>query len=199
METALVASNGNRPFPSPKHLMERISKFLSLGLIVLVVLCLTGAVLYKNTTNKPDTQPLILTSAVINQSLPEAELVDISGKRLGDDRLRRGKVVLVFTLTGCKPCDEENEFLKTVVDTRSDVSFFYVIPMGVKATALNEARDKYCLETFFDQGSLLAKKLEVYQVPIKVFLEDGVIKRIWVDATATDQKRSEFRNWLTRL
>jgi len=71
--------------------------------------------------------------------------------------------------------------------------------MGIKTEVLKEAQDKYCLETFFDQGSMLAKKLEVYQVPLKVFLEDGIIKKIWVEATVTDQRRSEFQNWLKEL
>ena len=179
--------------------MKRISKFLSVGLVVLAVLCLTVAFLYKKTTSKPAGQPLILTSAVINHPLPEADLVNLSGTRLSDERLRHGKVVLVFTLTTCKPCDQENEFLKTVINIRNDISFFYVIPMGIKTEVLRQAQNKYCLETFFDQGSMLAKKLEVYQVPIKVFLENGIIKKIWVEATVTDQRRSEFKNWLNGL
>jgi len=179
--------------------MKRARNFLSLSLIVVAVLCVTVAFLYKKTAGKPAGQPLILTPAVINHPLPEADLVNISGMRLGDNRLRHGKVVLVFTLTTCKPCDQENEFLRTVINTRNDISFFYVIPMGIKTEALKEARDKYCLETFFDQGSILAKKLEVYQVPIKVFLEDGIIKKTWVEATVTDQRRSEFQNWLKEL
>lgn len=179
--------------------MKRINKFLPMGLIVLAVLCLTFTFLNRRTASKPAGQPLILTPAVINQPLPEADLVNISGTRLSDERLRHGKVVLVFTLTTCKPCDQENEFLKTVINIRNDISFFYVVPMGIKTEVLRQAQDKYCLETFFDQGSMLAKKLEVYQVPIKVFLEDGIIKKTWVEATVTDQRRSEFQNWLKGL
>jgi hypothetical protein len=102
--------------------MKRISKFLPMGLVVLAVLCLT-VFIYKKTASKPARQPLILTSAVVNQPLPEADLVNISGTRLSDERLRHGKVVLVFTLTTCKPCDQENEFLKTIINIRNDISF----------------------------------------------------------------------------
>ncbi len=179
--------------------MKRLSKFPLPGVIVLAVLCLVLLFLSKKTASKPAEPPLILTPAVINQPLPLADLIDISGNRLGDDRLRQGKVVLVFTLTSCKPCDQENEFLKTVINTRKNVSFFYVIPMGVRNEVLKEAGEKYCLETFFDQGSMLARKLEVYQVPIKVYLEDGIIKRTWIEATVTEQGKSEFRNWLNGL
>jgi hypothetical protein len=179
--------------------MKAIRKFLAPSLIILTVLCLAFAFLYKKTPNGPAKKPLILTSAVINQPLPPADLVNISGAQLDDHRLRHGKVVLVFTLTSCRPCDQENEFLKTIISSRKDVSFFYVIPMGVKTDVLKEARDKYAFETFFDQGSMLAKSLQVYQVPLKVFLEDGVIKKTWVEATVTDQRKSDFSNWLNAL
>lgn len=179
--------------------MKRFRNSLVSGVIVLAVACLVLFFLNKRTASKPAGQLLILTPLVINQPLPPADLVDISGAHLGDDRLRRGKVVLVFTLTSCKPCDDENEFLKTISNIRNDVRFFYVIPMGVRSEVLKEASEKYCFETFFDQGSMLARKLEVYQVPIKVFIEDGIIKRVWLEATVTEEKKSEFRNWLNAL
>src|SRR5689334_1567009 len=177
--------------------MKRIN-VLALALIVLVLSCFTLA-LYRRIPHEAAKQPLILTSAVINQPLPPAELVNIFGTRLDDQRLRHGKVVLVFTLTSCKPCDQENAFLKTVISSRKDVSFFYVIPMGVKADVLREARDKYAFETFFDEGSMLTKSLEVYQVPLKVFLLDGVIKKTWVEATVTARRQSDFKAWLSNL
>ena len=179
--------------------MKRISDFPASNLVVLVLVCFTVTVLYKKVSNKPARQPLILTSAAINQALPPAELVNIVGTRLDDQRLRHGKVVLVFTLTSCKPCDQENEFLRTVIHSRKDVNFFYVIPMGVKADVLREAEEKYAFETFFDEGSMLAKELEVYQVPLKVFLQDGVIKKTWVEATVTAQRQANFKAWLSSL
>lgn len=178
-------------------LMKRIS-FLASALTVLALSCFTFA-LYKKTPHPSAKQPLILTSAAINQTLPVAELVNISGIRLDDQRLRHGKVLLIFTLTSCKPCDQENEFLKTLINSRKDVSFFYVIPMGVKADVLKEAQDKYAFETFFDEGSMLAKQLEVYQAPLKVFLVDGVIKKTWVEATVTAERQSDFKDWLSNV
>jgi len=184
-------------WPLTTFLMKRIT-FLALASTVLGLSYLTLA-LYKKTPHQVGKQPLILTSAAINQALPPANLVNIFGTRLDDQRLRHGKVVLVFTLTSCKPCDQENEFLSTVISNRKDVSFFYVIPMGVKADVLREAQEKYALETFFDEGSMLAKELEVYQVPLKVFLQDGVIKKTWVEATVTAQRQSDFKAWLSNL
>jgi hypothetical protein len=106
---------------------------------------------------------------------------------------------LVFTLTDCKPCDQENEFLKTAAGSRKDVSFIYVIPFGNKDQVLKVAQSKYAFETFFDNGSMLSRSLQVYQVPVKVFLEDGIIKKTWFDATVTTQGQTEFKNWLSGL
>jgi hypothetical protein len=86
-----------------------------------------------------------------------------SGERLGDDKLRRGKVVLLFTTTDCRYCDDENNFLKTVAGTRKDVSYYFVIPFGMKEQMLREAQRKYAFETFYDEGSMLSRSLQIYQ------------------------------------
>jgi len=180
--------------------MRPLTKVLAAGSIIIAIFCVSFAFFYKRAQKNLPKQPLILTSAVINQPLPKANLVNISGKLLDDEKLRRGKVVLVFTLTTCQLCDQENEFLKTVVSSRKDVRFFYVIPFGDKDEVLKAAQSKFAFETFFDQGSMLSKSLEVYQVPIAVFLEDGTIKKTWLEGARVDnQGQDEFKHWLSSL
>jgi hypothetical protein len=175
--------------------MRPSTKALRIGSIVIAVFCISFFFFYKRA--QKNLPPLILTSAVINRQLPKANLVNISGKLVEDERLRRGKVVLVFMMPDCQPCDWENEFLKTVVDRRKDVSFYCVIPFGDKDSVLKLAQGKYALEPLYDDGSNLAKSLEIYRVPIKVFLEDGIIRRTWFEATVTSEKQTEFKNWLS--
>lgn len=129
----------------------------------------------------------------------KANLVTLSGQQLDDEILRHGKIILAFMMPDCGPCDQENGFLKTIADSRKDVRFFYVIPFGDKNMLLQSAKSKYSLEPVYDNGSNIAKTLEIYQVPIKIFLEDGVIKRTWIDATDTAEKQTEFKNWLRDL
>lgn len=118
-------------------------------LILIVIFGLSFLFFYKRAERGlAAKQPLILTPAVINQPLPEANLVNIAGDRLSDEKLRRGRVVLMFTLLECAPCNQENEFLKTVVGDRSNVNFYFVIPFGKKDQALKEAQSKYTFETF---------------------------------------------------
>lgn len=179
--------------------MKPLTESRGIGLILITVLSVSLYSFYNRARKDPPKQDLILTSAVLNQPLPKSHLVNISGKRLEDERLRWGKVVLVFMMPDCPACDQENEFLKTIADNRKDVNFIYVIPFGNKNVVLKSAKDKYDLEPFFDEGSNVSKTLDLYQVPIKVFLEDGVIKKTWLDATVDNQKQAEFKDWLNRL
>ena len=181
------------------NLMKPLTKTLVVCSLLIAVFGLSFIFFYKRAQNNLPKQPLILTPSVIGRPLPKADLVDISGESLDEEKLRRGKVVLIFSLTDCKPCDEENEFLKTVNNGRKDVRFFYVIPFGNEEQALNAAKSKYVFETFFDEHSMLTKSLEVYQVPLKVFIEDGIIKNIWTEATVDKQRQAEFKDWLSRV
>ena len=119
---------------------------------------------------------------------------------LDDQKLRRGKVLLTFTLTTCEICDREDDFLATVVGSRKDVSFYYIIPFGMKDMVLKSAQEKYALDTYFDEESTIAKKLEIYRVPTMLYLEDGVIKKTWLDgATVEPQSQEKFKQWLASL
>ena len=179
--------------------MRPLIKVLAVGSILIVIFCVSFFFFYKRAQNSLAKQPLILTPAVINQPLPKANLVNISGKLLDDEKLRHGRVVLIFTLLECSPCDQENEFLNTIAGSRKDVSFFYVIPFGKKDQALKAAQSKYAFETLFDEHSMLSRSLQIYQVPIKIFVENGIIKETWLDATTEPDKQAAFKQWLNAL
>jgi hypothetical protein len=179
--------------------MRSSTKALGIGSLLIALFSISFFFFYRKAEKNLAKQPLIRTMDVINQPLPQANLVNISGQRLDDEKLRRGRVILVFVMTDCEPCDDENRFLKTVLGSRQDISFIYVIPFGNKQQALQLAQNKYAVETFYDNGSMLSKSLQVYQVPVKIFLENGVIKKTWLDATGDDQEQAEFKDWLRSL
>lgn len=179
--------------------MKQPIKTLWIGLILVAISCGSFYFFYKKAQKNRPKQDLILTSAVINQPLPTSSLVSISGERLEDEKLRRGKIVLVFMMPDCSFCDQENEFLKTVTYNRKDVVFYYIVPFGNKEPVLKLAQSKYAFSPFYDNGSNLSRKLELYQVPVKVFLENGIIKKVWLDATISARKQAEFKEWLNGL
>jgi hypothetical protein len=39
----------------------------------------------------------------------------------------------------------------------------------------------------------------INRVPVKVFLEDGIIKRGWIGAAQTEQAKSSFTEWFDSL
>jgi thiol-disulfide isomerase/thioredoxin len=179
--------------------MKPLGKTIRVGLVLIALFCGSFYFFYRRAQSKLPGEPLILTPAVIGRPLPKTHLVGASGETFEDEKLRRGRVVLVFMMPDCKPCDQENEFLKTAARSRQDVRFVYVIPFGNRDAALKAAQSKYAMEPFYDEGSTVSKELDLYQVPVKVFLEDGVIKRTWVGGTDTGQEEAEFKDWLNSL
>lgn len=171
--------------------------FLSVAL-PLAVFCVSFFFLYQRAAKNSAREPLILTAGVISRPLPKANLVNISGTYLEDEKLRRGKVIVFFTMPDCEPCSQENEFLKEVSAKRKDIPFVYVIPFGNQDYLLKQAQGKYAFETYFDVGMQLAKTLEISSVPIKVYLEDGIIRKTWIGGS-DNKKRAEFEDWLTHL
>jgi thiol-disulfide isomerase/thioredoxin len=133
----------------------------------------------------------------INHPLPDAHLVDIEGKMLPDESLRRGKVVLIFVNPTCVPCNKEAEFLRTVIDKRQDITFYGVATLGNKEPSLQQAAELFPFKTYFDEGGLLTQKLGISRMPIKLFVQDGVVKESWGGASKSAEVQADFVRWMT--
>lgn len=131
----------------------------------------------------------------LDKQLPDARLVNLAGVKLDDSLLRHGKVMLVFITPTCKPCLKEAEFLRSMED-HGNVRFYGVISFGDENMSLKVAEGIFPFEVYFDQDTLLARNLNINRVPIKIFLEDGIIKDVWDGVTKTEEARAEFSSWL---
>jgi len=141
--------------------------------------------------------PVAANSApLMNRPLPPANLVYLGGAKLDDQALRNGKVVLVFLAPNCPPCEAEAQFLKSIIDKRKDVTFYGVVSFGTLDAG--RTQDKFPFKLLLDQEPRLAGTLGLYRVPIKVFLEDGIIKKSWKGA-ASNEERVAFAKWLEDL
>ena len=49
---------------------------------------------------------------------------------------------------------------------------------------------------FYDEGDSFVSTMGINRVPVKVFLEDGIIKKGWIGAALTDQAKQSFVEWL---
>lgn len=182
--------------------MNSIVKALRFAALFIAVAAVSVYFFYQRSPQPQakEAEHLVLTGAVLNQPLPQAKLVNISGGLLEDQKLRHGKVLLNFTLTTCEICDREDDFLATVVGSRKDVAFYHIIPFGPKDEVLKSAKEKYAFETYFDEDSTIAKTLEIYRVPTMLYLEDGIIKKTWLDgATVEEKSQAKFKEWLAGL
>lgn len=165
---------------------------------LLILFCLGFSIFFNQFRGKaeePPKQPS-LPEAVLNQPLPDSSLTELSGAVLKDSELRRGKVMLVLTTSECSLCVEEGQFLRTVMGKRDDIRFYGVVPYGVDKEVLREAGDKFPFKLFFDEGYRLRRALKINRVPVKIYLEDGVVKKTWIGSTPFFKAEAEFSSWL---
>ncbi|MBZ5554699.1 MAG: redoxin family protein [Acidobacteriia bacterium] len=136
---------------------------------------------------------------MIGKPLPEAHLVDLQGVRLENRAFRSGKVILVFVTPNCNACKTEARFLNPLVKKRNNIDFIGVISFGDKKSSLEAAQALFPFKVFYDDDFRLALKLGITRVPIKIFLEDGIMKKAWGGATTEEGSKEEFLRWLDAI
>jgi peroxiredoxin len=160
-----------------------------------VVFCAAFVVLYtRNKGNAVAHDPVDS-----GKSLPSAELVDDSKQLLADSELKSGKIILVFITSDCDACLRESQFLKGVVTKRSDIRFYGVISFGDMESSLRDAKQKFPFKVFYDRGFRLASELGIHRVPIKIFVDNGIIKKSWGGATINEKAQGDFVRWLAEV
>lgn len=160
----------------------------------MLVFCTAFVVFYTRNNRKAGREPVNA-----GKSLPSAELVDQANQRLADSELKNGRVVLVFVTADCDACLKESEFLKGLVNKRADVRFYGVISFGDMESSLREAKRKFPFEVFYDRGFRLAAQLGIKKVPIKIFVDNGIIKKSWGGATVDEKAKADFIRWLAEV
>lgn len=165
----------------------------------MVLFCIGFAFFYAFPYGRAKAKQRALPSAPLGRVLPEVKLVDSSGAQLTNEELRHGRVVLVVVTPDCSSCLEESQFLSTVVDMRKDVRFYGVLPFAAEKDALKSAEGKFPFRVFLDQGFTLSDALTIREVPIKIFLEDGIVKKTWIGSTTFYKAEGDFKDWLTSL
>lgn len=167
----------------------------SLAILFVLVFCAAFVAFYtRNNRNKAAQGPVNS-----GKSLPAAELVNESNQQLADSQLRNGRVILVFISADCDACRKESEFLKGLVNKRPDIHFYGVISFGEMENSLRVAKQKFPFEVFYDRGFKLASQLGVNRVPIKVFVDNGIIKKSWGGATIDEKAKADFIRWLAEV
>jgi hypothetical protein len=134
----------------------------------------------------------------VGKPLPAPHFFDVGGKPVPDEAWRKGKVVLVLLTTGCDSCRLEGAFLRTIVASRRDVRFLGVLSFEQDEQSLVAAQTIFPFPVVRDDRMELMRALGVSAVPIKIYLEDGVVKQSWGGASMDEQARNDFKEWLKR-
>jgi peroxiredoxin len=175
-----------------KSLLLLLCAALILGFVVVFLLV-------RKTDQPADAALSTPLPPLMNKPLPEANLVDSKGIKLADTSLRQGKVVLVFVSPDCRACDTEVAFLKPLIEHHPEINFLGVVSFGVGKTIPESLEKEFPFKLYLDREPRLAAKLGLFRIPIKVFLEDGIIRKSWKGATSSDAERAEFAKWLDDL
>lgn len=144
-------------------------------------------------------KPADSTKSLINKPFPQAQLVALDGSKVDEEIIRKGKVIVVFVTTDCDACETESKFLQTVLDRRKDVAFYGIVPFGPRPDSAYAAAQKFPFKLFYDENDSFVFSMGVNRVPVKVYLEDGIIKKGWIGAVRTDDARTSFIQWLDSL
>src|SRR5215813_7182668 len=161
---------------------------LALGIAAGVVLLFCSSFVFIFTRMEKSAASAFITSSKVGRPLPQASLVDLRGQPLPDENLRTGRVMLVFVSLECNACQKETQFLKTVVGKRDDIRYYGVASLG-STKPDEEAEKEFPFKLYFDKGMRLATGLGITKIPIKVFVEDGMIKKAWGGASSEEETR----------
>ena len=197
MSNAVTDSGETHDLP-PRTARETSSKkviwIASVAVLFVLVFCGSFVFFYTSYSRSKGAEPVNS-----GNSLPAADLVGEANQQLADSELKNGRVVLVFITPGCDACLKESEFLKDLVGKRADVRFYGVISFGDMESSLREAKREFPFQVFYDRGFRLAGQLGIKRVPIKIFVDNGVIKKSWGGATVDDKAKADFVRWLETI
>lgn len=158
-----------------------------------------GFVSFSNRSSPSEGLPSDTSKSLINRPLPHAQLIDVYGANVDELVLRQGRVILVFVTMECDACGAEAKFLQTLLSRRKDVAFYGLVPFGARPDSPSVAEKMFPFRIFYDESNSFVRTMGLNRVPVKVFLEDGIIKKGWIGAALTDQAKQSFVAWFDGL
>lgn len=141
-----------------------------------------------------DDSKLVLPNAVkiSNQPLPESKLFEIKNNADFSERVRNGKVLLMFLSSNCSACKKDVALIsKFYPDLSSNVQI-YGISVENQETMLNFINERELrFPVLNDKNGELFKKLQIKYFPTKFLVKDGVILNTWFGNFPNEKKMFE--------
>ncbi len=139
------------------------------------------------------------SGSLIGKPFPPARLIDVRRAKVDEQILRTGRIIVVFVTADCDACATESKFLQTLVDRRKDVTFYGLVPFGGPPDSPDDVEKKFPFKVFYDEEDSYVQSMGINRVPVKVYLENGIIKKGWIGAAQSDKAKSSFTEWLDSL
>jgi len=177
---------------------KRWISIAGVSFFLIAVFCV-GFVFFYHRIQRTQIEASDTSKSLIDKPLPHAQLVDVYGATVNEQVLRRGRVILVFVTPDCEACATESRFLQTLLGRRKDVTFYGLVPFGKHPDSPELAAKIFPFTVFYDEGNSFVATMGINRVPVKVFLEDGIIKKGWIGAALTDKAKASFIDWLDKL
>ena len=182
---------------------KRLIGIAGVVLFLAVVFC-AGFVFFYNRIQRTNAEAKVevvpdSSKSLIDRPWPQANLVDARGVKVDEKLLRTGRVIVVFVTADCDACATESKFLATLIDRRKDVIFYGLVPFGGPPDSPDEVEKKFPFKLFYDADSSFVQSMGINRVPVKVFLENGIIKKGWIGAAQTEKAKNSFTEWLDGL
>ena len=182
---------------------KRLLTIASVIVFLVAVFC-AGFVFFYNRMQRTKAEASAETApdaskSLIDKPFPRARLVDARGAQVDENILRTGRVIVVFVTADCDACATESKFLATLVDRRRDVTFYGLVPFGGPPADAATVEKKFPFKVFYDADGSYVQSMGINRVPVKVFLENGIIKKGWIGAAQTDKAKSSFTEWFNDL
>ena len=142
--------------------------------------------------------PFILTPSAIGTPIPSSKLINSSGESFNENDFRKGKIVLLFVAPECSACSQESHFLRPIISRQRNVLFYGITAFG-SVNALADLQRELPCNALYDENGVLTNRLEIYGFPTKIYLEDGIIRKVWAGAAVEEKEKDEFTEWLKTI
>lgn len=156
-------------------MLEKRKTRLIYLIIVFVLISTTGTYFYTKVFFR---ERLILTDKVLGMRFPDVKITDEQGNSLIIEDLKKEKAIIILVASDCFACEMETEMLKTQVNRR-EIKFYGIMPFGT-IKSLTASKASFPFKTYLDVNGDLREKLQIDRVPIKMFLDHGVIRKVWI-------------------
>lgn len=117
---------------------------------------------------------------ISNEPLPTTKLRRFDDDTDYSEKIKTGKVLLIFLTTGCNACQKEVNLVSKNYPKLSPKIQIYGVGIEEKGKILTFV-DKYQIQfpILIDDKAELFRQLRVKYFPTKFLIEDGIITRTW--------------------